>query len=117
MPCAKLTTRRMPKTRERPTETRKSRAESAAALSSCSTTIVGDIAPPRPPLRELLRAALGGDALTREGGEDLRHEVGIGGVLDGLHDPGRLHRLVVALAHDALALGSLVGRVLQGGDH
>src|SRR6267143_4694902 len=112
-PCAKLTTRRMPKTSERPAETRKRSPASVSALRSCSPRF----ATRGSPLREVLGATLRRHLLARIGRQDLGDRVRILRILHRLDGEAELDRLVIALAHEERALEALVARVFPGLDH
>src|SRR5215813_4806050 len=103
----------MPKTSERPAETRKSSPASVSALRSCSARF----STPTDPLREVLGAALRRHLLAGIGRQDLRNRMRILGILDRLDGKAELDGLVVALAHEERALEPLVARVLPGIDH
>src|SRR5262245_27259077 len=103
----------MPKTRDSPTETRKSRADSATALRSCSSRI----ATVSRLLREVLRTTLRCHLVARVRRENLGNEVRVLRVLDRLDDKTRLDGLMIALPHEELSLEPFVGRILPGLDH
>src|SRR6266542_5130474 len=105
----------MPKTSERPAETRERSPASISALRSSSPRFATRGAPARP-LREVLGATLRRHLVARIGREDLGDGVGILGILHRLHREAELHRLVIALAHEERALEALVARVLPGVD-
>src|SRR5712691_1754245 len=106
----------MPKTSERPAETRKRSPASVSALRSCSPRFATREASTGP-LREVLGAALRRHLLAGIDRQDLGDRVRILGVLHGLHREAELHGLVIALAHEERALEALVARVLPGFDH
>src|SRR5215216_3316334 len=113
MPWAKLTTRRMPNTKDRPAETRKRSPASASEFSTSSTTTITRGAPAlADPLAEVLRVALWRDLVTGVRGEDLGDQVRVLRILHRLHGEPRLHRLVIALAHEERPLEPFVARVL-----
>src|SRR5260370_23556839 len=104
----------MPKTSERPAETRKRSPASVSALRSCSPRFATRRACP---LREVLGATLRRHLLARIGRQDLGDRVRVLGILHRLDGEAELDRLVIALAHEERALEALVARVLPGFDH
>src|SRR5213592_4460090 len=102
----------MPKTSERPAETRKRSPASVSALRSCSPRFATRGAPGGP-LREVLGATLRRHLLARIGRQDLGDRVWILRILHRLDGEAELDRLVIALAHEERALEALVARVFQ----
>src|SRR6266849_3864542 len=97
----------MPKTSERPAETRKRSPASVSALRSCSPRFATQEASTGP-LREVLGAALRRHLLAGIDRQDLGDRVRILGVLHRLHGDAELHGLVIARAHEERALEAFV---------
>src|SRR5713226_7878767 len=106
----------MPKTSDRPAETRKRSPASVSALRSCSPRFATRGASTGP-LREFLGTTLRRHFLAGIDRQDLGDGVRILGILHRLHREAELHRLVIALAHEERTLEALVARVLPGLDH
>src|SRR5215475_1406871 len=108
-PWAKFTMRIRPKIKVSPTPRKNSNADSDSALTSCVRknasvlTLVG----------ERHRVAGRRRGVAREGGDDLRHRRVEARLLDDLDHEALLHPLVIALAHEHLALDALDLDVLQ----
>src|SRR5262249_15029157 len=114
-PCAKLTTRRIPKTSESPAETRKRSPASVSALRSCSARFATR-GVSTASLGEVLGATLRRHFLAGIGGENLGNGVRILGILHRLHREAELDGRVIALAHEERSLEALVRGVLPGVD-